>query len=277
MVEVRLPGVVIATTGSPFALAKLVGFTDSADPRIESEARENGHGDYAQSDVYQAARYVTVEGDYYQQADEDLFAAGEVLKQLHGAEFEVEIVAGGRVYRSAVRLASKVSWDVDVAPGLVPFEFTLKADDPRWYGPLITQTVGVPSPGVGMSDPFTDPIDEGDPGNLGRIVCTNTGGAPTSPKVTIYGGVSEGFELLCMEHARVVRVTRPIPDGSHVTVDMGSGEVWIDDQSILPASYVPVSEWFEIGAGETCTIQWTPHGAQSGTPRMLVEHAEASW
>ncbi len=280
-VIVELPSLFLDNeeTEDGFQLADVEGWWDTVTPRDESEARERGHGDFGQDEIFQDARHVTITGMYQSYADPSLlFSARDQLAALHG-QIDMPLVVTDEkgTWRSAVKLVSKIAWDVDYAPGCASFEFTVKADDPRKYGPLITQTVGVPSPGVGMSDPFTDPIDEGDPGNLGRIICTNTGGAPTSPKVTIYGGVGEGFELLCMEHARVVRVTRPIPAGSHVTVDMGSGEVWIDDQSILPASYVPVSEWFEIGAGETCTIQWTPLGTITGSPHMDIEHAEASW
>jgi len=115
------------------------------------------------------------------------------------------------------------------------------------------------------------------PGNPGRIELTNTGTAPAEPMVRVTGGLSEGFELLCIETGDVVRVTRPIPDGSVIDVDMGAGQVWIDQQSPLSAMYVPVAEWFSVKPGHTCTIQFTPLGVQSGTPTMSVEFAEASW
>ncbi len=278
-ITVELPGLTLTNElgqDGPF-LRDLRNWHDGTETRRNSEQRETGFGLYRDDDPEEAGRYPIVYGRLLTRRVGDEWpvrAAVMALKNL--PTFEIAVTDPTGRWRAEVALSGKPAFDLH-DDGWADFEIPLEAADPRKYGPLIIQTVGLPTPGVGMSDPFTDPIDEGDPGNLGRIVCTNTGGAPTSPKVTIYGGVSEGFELLCMEHARVVRVTRPIPDGSHVTVDMGSGEVWIDDQSILPASYVPVSEWFEIGAGETCTIQWTPLGITTGAPRMETEHAGAIW
>lgn len=276
---VSLPGLTLTNEFSrdvPYVV-EVTNWDNASETVRESERRESGFGLYSDDDPEEDGRYPVVYGRYSAHPHGDVCSLREAVMALKNLDrFEMAVTDASGTWRIDVAVSGKIVFEIH-DDGWADFEIPLEAADPRKYGPLITQTVGVPSPGVGMSDPFTDPIDEGDPGNLGRIVCVNTGGAPTSPKVIIYGGVSEGFELLCMEHARVVRVTRPIPDGSHVTVDMGSGEVWIDDQSILPASYVPVSEWFEIGAGETCTIQWTPYGAQSGTPRMRVEHAEASW
>lgn len=278
MVSVALPGVTIDTdaTGG-WALVALSGFTDSTDPRLESEAREFGHGDFGQDDVFLNARYVTVEGEFHSTDEAAREGASSVLKSLHGQEFEVAFSTHAGVKRAMVRLSSRVVWDLNVSQSVVPFEFTLKADDPRFYGVPQSGSTGVPTAGVGVADPIIDPFSEGAPGNLARVVCTNAGTAPMEPTVTVTGGLSDGFELRCLETARIVRVVRPILDGSTVRVDMGSGEVWLDGQSALSAAYIPVAEWFQVKPGESCTIQFTPLGVVSGAPTMTVEWADASW
>lgn len=156
-------------------------------------------------------------------------------------------------------------------------------DGPAFSGSTPPDTIGGASythqwdGGVDASTSTRYWIDTGTPGNPGRVALTNTGTAPSEPMVRVTGGLSEGFELLCIETGDVVRVTRPIPDGSVIDVDMGAGQVWIDQQSPLSAMYVPVAEWFSVKPGHTCTIQFTPFGVVTGTPTMSVEFAEASW
>lgn len=120
-------------------------------------------------------------------------------------------------------------------------------------------------------------VDASAEGNLGRVSVVNGGNAPTEPTVTVTGGLSGGFELLCIETGRVVRVTRPIPDGSQISIAMGSGEIWIDGQSPVPAQFAPVTEWIQVQPGQTCTIQFTPLGVVSGTPTMTAKWAGADW
>jgi len=277
---VTVPGVSFDNMlfGDGWQLGELEGWWDTTKPRIGSDPRPEWHGDFGQDNVYLEPRFITVSGVFQSRENPDLVtSARDAITALHEAgEFDFT-VSDGAVGRVTARLASEVLWDVDYAPGCASFEFTVKADDPRRYGAKQTYSTGVPTPGVGIADPFLDPVQEGAAGNLGRVELTNTGTAPSEPKVRVTGGLSEGFEVLCVETARIVRVTRPIPDGSVIDIDMGSGAVWIDQQSPLAATYVPVAEWISVAPGETCTLQFTPLGVQSGVPMMTVEFAEASW
>lgn len=277
-VVVELPGLTL--TNEPRQrvayLRDLRNWHNASETLRDSEQRENGIGLFPDDDPAEAGRYPIVYGSLHSFVAGEEWALRDVVMSLKNFDtFPIRVTDPSGTWTSKVAVSGQIQFDIN-GDGWADFEIPLEAADPRKYGPTRTIVVGPPTPGVGMSDPFTDPFDEGSPGNLGRAVCENTGNAPTEPTVTIYGGLTEGFELLCMEHARVVRVTRPIPDGSYVTVDMGAGEVWIDGQSVLPSSYVPIAEWFQIGPGETCTIQWTPLGTLTGTPRMSVEYAEAS-
>lgn len=279
-VMVELPGLTL--TNEPGQrdhafLVDLKNWHSATETKRDSEQRENGLGLFRDDDPEEGGRYPIVYGRLLSLKEGDewpLRAAVMALKNLKTFDLAVTDPTGR--WRAEVAVSGRIVFDIH-NDGWCDFEIPLEAADPRRYGPKQTLTTGLPTVGVGMSDPFTDPFDEGAPGNLGRVECMNTGTAPSEPVVRVYGGVADGFELTCMETARVVRVTRPIPDGSWVTVDMGSGEVWIDEQSILPATYVPVSEWFQVPAGGVCTIQWAPLGAVTGSPRMEVEFAEASW
>ena len=279
-VSVELPGLTLTNEPGQRDRAFLVdirNWHDASETKRDSEQRENGLGLYRDDDPEEAGRYPIIYGRLLSRREGDewpLRAAVMALK--NHRTFELAVTDPTGRWRSEVAVSGRIVFDIH-DDGWCDFEIPLEAADPRKYGPLQVITVGPPSEGIGMSDPFTDPFDEGDPGNPGRAVCVNKGGAPTEPVVKVYGGVSEGFELLCLEHARVVRVTRPIPPESWVTVDMNSGNVWIDDQSILPATYTPTTQWFQIAAGEMCTIQWAPLGIQTGDPRMRVEFSEADW
>lgn len=277
---VRLPGVEIDNSlfSDGWQLSNLEGWWDSADPRIDDEPRDGRHGDYGQDDVFQSARYVTITGVFQSYEDPGrVIREQDTLTALHEAgQFEMAVLDGAEL-RATVGLASRIKWDVDYAPGCAKFEFTVKADDPRKYGPKQTLSTSAPTPGEGISDPIMDPISEGEPGTLGRVELVNRGTAPSEPMIRVTGGLTGGFELSCIETARVVRVTRPIPEGSVIDVNMSDGTVWIDQQSPLPATYIPVSEWLSVGPGETCTIQFTPLGVKTGNPTMSVEFAEASW
>lgn len=277
---VSAPGVTFDNMlfGDGWQLGELEGWWDTTKPRIVSDARPEWHGDFGQDEVYLEPRFVTVSGVFQSRENPDMVtSARDTLAALHEAgEFEFT-VSDGAVGRVTARMASELAWDVDYAPGCASFEFTVKADDPRRYGARQTLSTGVPTAGVGIADPIADPFQEGAAGNLGRVELVNIGTAPSEPMVRVTGGLSEGFELLCIETGSVVRVTRPIPDGSVIDVDMGSGQVWIDQQSPLSAMYVPVAQWFSVKPGATCAIQFTPMGVVTGTPTMSVEFAEASW
>jgi hypothetical protein len=277
---VTVPGVTFDNMlfGDGWQLGELEGWWDTTKPRVGSDPRPEWHGDFGQDNVYLEPRFITVSGVFQSRENPDLvMSARDAIAALHEAgEFDFT-VSDGVVGRVTARLASELLWDVDYAPGCAWFEFTVKADDPRKYGQKQTLSTGAPTAGVGIADPLLDPIQEGAAGNLGRVELVNAGTAPSEPMVRVSGGLSEGFELLCIETGSVVRVTRPIPDGSVIDIDMGAGQVWIDQQSPLSAMYVPVAEWFSVKPGATCTIQFTPLGVVTGTPMVTVEFAEASW
>lgn len=149
-----------------------------------------------------------------------------------------------------------------------------EAADPLMYGLETVGSTGVPTPGVGVADPITDPFSEGAPGNLGRVAFTNTGTAPTSVTLMVAGGLSGGVEIRVVETGEILRLERLIPDGSVVTFRSRTGRAVIDGQSDV-TGFLTVDDWPQVPAGATRTFQFTPLGVATGTPSMSVSASPA--
>ena len=134
-ITATLPGVFMDTElfADGWQLQSVEGWWGATDPRLDNEAREWGHGDFGQAEAFQAARYVTLAGVFQSRADPDaILAADGVLTQLLNLEeFPLTLTGGPISGTMHVRLAARVGWDVDHAPGAAQFEATFKADDPR--------------------------------------------------------------------------------------------------------------------------------------------------
>lgn len=279
MSTVELPGFSLSSEPghNGLHLIDLRNYHDGPAVNRKSEPRERGFGLFPDDDPQIDGAYPVVIGKLTSLVPGSELELREKVMALENLEsFTLAVTDDSGTWHTTVAISGTIGYRIK-GSGWAHFEIPLEAADPRKYGPKQTIVVAPPAPGVGMSDPFTDPFDEGAEGSAGRAVCVNLGSAPTEPIVRIYGGMEEGFELTFMEQARVVRVTRPIPPGSWVTVNHSTGEVWIDEQSLLSSEYVPVGEWFQIGPGETGTIQWEPKGAVSGAHQMVVEFASAKW
>lgn len=149
------------------------------------------------------------------------------------------------------------------------FEVYVEAADPLLYGAEVSGTTGVPTPGVGIADPLRDPVAEGAPGNLGRVELLNSGTAPTSVRIAVQGGLSDGVQVQVVETGEVLRLERLIPDGSRVEFDSRTGRVSIDGQSDV-TGFLTVDQWSQVPAESARTFQFTPLGVLSGTPTMRV-------
>lgn len=145
----------------------------------------------------------------------------------------------------------------------------LQAPDPFMYGPEFTGSTGVPTAGVGIADPLLDPVQEGAPGNLGRVAVVNTGTAPTSAIINVTGGLSDGVQIQVVETGEVLRLERLIPDGSVITFNSRTGRAVIDGQSDV-TGFMTVDQWPQIPGLSTRTFQFMPLGTQTGTPTMSV-------
>ncbi|WP_300733707.1 phage tail domain-containing protein [Pseudomonas sp.] len=280
LILVELPGLTLSNQRTdptaPF-LRDLVNWHDAPSTERKSEQRERGYGLYSDDDPAEGGRFPIVHGRMtLGNAGDEWVMRRQVMALKNLRDFEIRVTDPSGVWRGIVNISGAIAFDLH-DDGWADFEIPLEMADPRKYGERRISSTGVPTDGEGIPDPIDDPVSEGEPGNLGRVIAVNDGDAPMEPITRVSGGLSEGFEIRCLETGHVVRVTRPVLPGSVITIDHGAGEVWIDGQSILSASYVPVAEWFQIGPGETCTIQWLPLGTVEGSPTLTVEYSEASW
>lgn len=278
-IRVELPGLTLDNEFQETTayLRDLRNWHNASETIRESEQRESGYGMFQDDDPAEAGRFPIVYGKLLAYREGDVWELRRQVMSLKSLKsFEMRVTDPSGAKRAQVAISGQIQFDI-MDDGWCEFEIPLEAEDPRLYGPRVTAETGIPTSGVGIADPMLDPLQEGEEGNAGRVRLQNTGTAPSEPSTIVHGGVSGGFDLLCIESSRVVTVTRPIPDGSFVLIDHARGEVWLDGESLLPTTYIPSAEWFEVGPGESCTIQWRPLGALTGTPRMVVEFAEASW
>lgn len=278
MTTVDLPGLSLLNEisyGIPW-LTDLVGWTDSTDKNIPVELLPNGYGAFDDDEPSHGPRAFTV---YGQLEEGDVWALHRQVMSLESLPpgFAVTVTTAEGASSSKVRVNGKIEFTViDEEAGAAEFQIPLFAADSRKYGPTVTQSTGLPVAGGGVVSPVVSPFQEIGGGNPGRVSITNTGGAVSAPTVTVTGGFALGFEIVCVELGRRVRVDRTILTDSTVTIAMGTGEVWLDGQSPINGD-VTVGQWITIPPGETRTFQLTALGATSGTPTMSVAFAPADW
>lgn len=278
-VTVELPGLTLTNEpGQRIAfLSDLKNWHDGGETLRDSEQRESGIGLYRDDDPAEAGRFPVVYGALLSlQAGDEWLLREKVMALKSLPFFEIRVTDPSGLWRAEVAVSGKLVFTIH-DDGWAEFEIPLEAADPRLYGPLQLVSTGVPTPGVGIGSPVQDPAREGAAGNLGRVKVLNRGPAPSEPRLTVRGGLAGGFEAIRIETGEIIRVTRPISDGSSVVVDNAAGVVLIDGESPLARSHVPVSQWWQVGPGEECTVQWTPLGIQTGTPTITLEFSEAKW
>lgn len=281
LVTVELPGLTITNDPDNWQTARLTdlkGWHDAPETRRQSELREYGYGVYPDDDPVENARYPIIYGTLLSLHAGDEWPLRDTIMRLKNLpRFTFTVTDPTGAWSSEVAVSGRIVFELQ-DDGWCRFEIPLEAADPRKYGALQTTTVNVPAPtGIGMSDPFTDPFDEGEQGGLGRVVCINRGTAPSEPTITITGSLPNGFEITHLETGRVIQVTRNLPDATNITIDNRVGEVRVDGSSLVPAADIPIADWFQIGAGETGTLQWRPLGDAGENARMRVDFREATW
>lgn len=263
--------------GDGLSLSDVEGWWDSVAPRLNDEPRPNADGDFDEDPIYQGARFVTVLGRATFMGEPGrVFEAQRQLMTLHSlpSPFPIEVEDPMGTFTASVVLADRVGFDLHIGPGVAEFEFTVKANDPRKYGVSQTVSTGLPTSGGGVVEPVVEPFSDGVGGDPGRVTLTNTGNADTIPTFMVSGGLSGGFELICIEKGARIRLERLIPDGSVVTVDMASGQAWIDGQSPISGN-LTIAEWWRIEPGETVTVQFVGLGVVTGTPTLTAVYASA--
>ncbi|WP_100811795.1 phage distal tail protein [Microbacterium sp. BR1] len=174
-----------------------------------------------------------------------------------------------------VRVVGTIIFDLIDESGYADFSIPLWAPDPRKYGPLQTQSTGLPVAGAGVVSPVTSPFSQIGGGNPGRVVLTNNGTTDTIPSFTVTGGgMSGGVELTRIETAQKLRLEWPLLGTDVVRFSPGDGQVWLNEQSPI-AGYLTIADWWVLNSGETATVQFDSIGTVTGTPVLTAEWRDA--
>lgn len=158
------------------------------------------------------------------------------------------------------------------------FEMDLLAVDGRRYGPLQSPSAGLAVAGTGQPWPQTWPADWGSGGTDGRVTAVNTGSAPTSPLLTVSGGLGDGVQLVEVMTGSYLQLDRVIPVGSAVFFDSRTSRAYLDDPANDVSGFLSRRDWegFQIPAGATRTVQFNGLGAATGTPLLTVNYSPAN-
>lgn len=258
--------------GHEFTLVSMSGFDDLPSAKTEQDSWARADGNAIPGTTYYDGRTITINGYY---ATSTVEGTDEMMRRLRGM--------AGRLVPVTVRKGAGIALSCDAElrsmtvdeyryRGKAAFQIGLLAPSPYLYGPLRSQTVGVPTDGEGITDPLLDPLSEGEVGNPGRVAITGSGFAPTHLVVKIRGGLSEGVRIHCVETGEAVEFHRQINPDETMVFDFADERVLFQNQSDL-SMFLTEENWFRPSGD--ATIQFTPLGVQSGEPTMTVEWKEA--
>lgn len=258
--------------GHEFTLVSMSGFDDLPSAKTEQDSWARADGNAVPGTTYYNGRTITVNG-YYSTGTVE--ATDETMRRLRGMAgrlVPVTVQKGAGEALSCDAELRSMTVDEYRYRGKAAFQIGLLAPSPYLYGPLLSQTVGVPTDGEGITDPLLDPLTEGEAGNPGRVAITGSGFAPTHLVVKISGGLSEGVRIHCIETGEAVEFHRQINPDETMVFDFDNERVLFQNQSDL-SMFLTEENWFRPSSD--ATIQFTPLGVQSGTPSMTVEWKEA--
>jgi hypothetical protein len=281
MISVQLPVITLSNEGASADgyLVDLPGWYDTAEVRQRNTPRNDAHGDFDQEPVYDDSLYFSIVGKIIAPGNPAaMFTLRDTLMQLKQitGQWAATVTDITGEWTRYVRLAGQIRFTImDEPAGWAEFAIPVKAKDPRKYGPELAPSAGLPSASGGIAFPITFPVTFGASGDSGRVVTLNTGGATTYATLEVSGGLAGGFSAVCTELGREVRLERQIPLGSTVTVNLRTGQAFIDDQSPVTGSLTR-REWWDNPPGQTRTIQFNSIGAVTGTPTLTVRYQPAS-
>lgn len=258
--------------GHEFTLVSLSGFDDLPAAKNSQDPWPRADGNAIPGTTFYEGRTITLNGYYAADTVEETDMMMRRLRGMAGRLLPVTVRKGAGSALSCDAELRSMTVDEYRYRGKAGFQIGLLAPSPYLYGPLQSQTVGVPKDGTGLMEPLTEPLAEGEVGNPGRVVVTGSGCAPSHLVVKVRGGLSEGVRLHCVETGEAVEFRRPINADETMAFDFDDERVLFQHQSDL-SMFLTEENWFHP-SGDV-TIQFTPLGRQSGTPEMTVEWKEA--
>ena len=156
------------------------------------------------------------------------------------------------------------------------FSILMVAVNPLRYGPEISVSTGLPTPGGGLAYPLVYPVSFGAAGNPGRVIVSNPGTAETFSMLEVTGGMSGGFEFTEIITGRVNRFVRPVPAGSTVLINLRTGRAFLDGPSDGTQYWTRQERW-SVPRGGSRTIQFAALGVVTGTPTLTARTAPGNW
>lgn len=121
---------------------------------------------------------------------------------------------------------------------------------------------------------FRFPVDFGAAGVDGRARFTNEGTAPASVRFRVSGSLPDGFSLRRVETGDVLTFRRPVASDDYVLLDSSDGSALLNGVSPV-SGYLTDDDWWQVGPGETCTVQFTSLGGVQGSPRLVLSGSPA--
>lgn len=118
------------------------------------------------------------------------------------------------------------------------------------------------------------PIDFGAPGDEGRVSFVNSGTASTSVRMSVSGGFADGFQLKRVETGQLLTMRRLVAESDTVVLDSSDGSAMLNGLSSV-SGYLTDDDWWNVNAGEKCTIQFTALGEVTGTPKLSLSASPA--
>jgi len=281
MITAALDGVTFSTVrgDAMCTIASLSGWFGPPPEKTRVNERPNANGAFGQEVFYRSARPIMFTGLMLtsEQGIEQWEKLSAILSE--GAPRLLTVTDQKGPKSALVKVLGGTSDLIPLADGTASYVLSLLAFDPVKYGPVRSQTTGLPVEGGGLEYPLHDPAGAlfyGANGELGRVEVSNGGTAKTFPVVTVTGGMAAGFFVQRLDTGQVVRYDRVVPLGTDVRIDMRTGAVVVDGTSD-GSTYLSRSEFFGIEPGANFAVQFNALGSTTGTPTMTIETQDGFW
>lgn len=279
MTTITLGGIEFADWGtSGWVFSGLTDWFGQTGNKIAPTERPQAHGAFVPSRALRSSRAVSFEANYLADSVAEVEDAWDDLAAV-GAEGTVTIRVdspSGATERLVTVSANKMTDHRGDPTGKVAVDMI--AYDPRRYAvasQVPWERTGPPSAATGRVWPAVWPLVWGaGGGSSGRIVLTNTGKAPSSPQLRLFGGFSSAL-ITCAETGDRIGFDRFVPDGSVVAIDTEQHRATIDGQSDV-SRWLRWREWSLVPPGQSRSYQFDVVDP-IGSPKLEGRVLSAWW
>lgn len=253
-------------------------------PAVDSKIskRPNAHGSYGLGQIFAKEHKPIVAGQFYGASSIEALVARNRLNALFsdGTSITMRVTDElGATTREVWLLEASSTFRYDFSH--FPFDLSLVAPDPRRYGPMTSDSEGMPAASGGLLwDLGTAPsglfFDWGAEGSLGQVSFTNTGSATTFPRIEVGGAGSfaAGFRITEVETGRELTFERATNDGEVIVFDSRTQRATLAAGDVT--AFLSSRGWFSIPANATHRYQINPLGSVTGAPTITIYAAPAN-